>query len=154
MNYTSRWKRVLGAVIDFGLMFVILIASGVVNTYVSVFLGYVVALAGLWFYSAYMEASAFQGTVGKKILGLTVTDLDGNSIDISKATARFVLKIFLGIPLAMGPLFMMLTEKRQALYDIVLGTVVVEDSEVTFEQVAEMSGDIVVKTLARKFAKK
>ena len=42
----------------------------------------VVMLCGLWLYYALLESSAWQGTVGKKALGLIVTDLDGRPVNL------------------------------------------------------------------------
>ncbi|MDE5112316.1 MAG: RDD family protein, partial [Trichodesmium sp. St7_bin2_1] len=47
-----------------------------------------------WLYFAILESSQIQGTLGKKIVGICVTDLRGNKISFGKATARYFGKSF------------------------------------------------------------
>ena len=47
-----------------------------------------------WLYFAILESSQIQGTLGKKIVGICVTDLQGNKISFGKATARYFGKSF------------------------------------------------------------
>jgi uncharacterized RDD family membrane protein YckC len=46
-----------------------------------------------WLYFAALESSAWQATVGKRTLGLQVTDLEGRRIGFGRATGRFFAKI-------------------------------------------------------------
>ena len=47
-----------------------------------------------WLYFAILESSQIQGTLGKQIVGISVTDLRGNKISFGKATARYFGKSF------------------------------------------------------------
>ena len=47
-----------------------------------------------WLYFAILESSQIQGTLGKKIVEISVTDLRGNKISFGKATARYFGKSF------------------------------------------------------------
>jgi len=78
-----------------------------------------------WLYYSLLESSAWQGTLGKKALGLEVTDLDGNRISFGRATGRFFAKIISAIILGIGYLMAGFTEKKQALHDILAGTLVI-----------------------------
>jgi uncharacterized RDD family membrane protein YckC len=78
-----------------------------------------------WLYFAILESSAWQATIGKKALGLEVTDLDGNRISFGRATGRFFGKILSGLILGIGFLMAGFTEKKQALHDILAGTLVI-----------------------------
>ena len=78
-----------------------------------------------WLYYALLESSAWQATLGKKALGLEVTDLDGNRISFGRATGRFFAKIISSIILGIGYLMAGFTEKKQALHDILAGTLVI-----------------------------
>ena len=49
----------------------------------------VIMLCGLWLYYSLTESSVWQGTVGKKAMGLMVTDLDGRRVTFGRATGRF-----------------------------------------------------------------
>lgn len=80
-------------------------------------------LAG-WLYSSLLESSSWQGTVGKKVVGLRVTDLDGNRISFGKATGRYFGKILSSLICLVGFFMAAFTEKRQALHDQLAGTLV------------------------------
>src|SRR5271156_809713 len=71
-----------------------------------------------WLYYALLESSAWQGTLGKKALGLEVTDLAGNRIGFGRATGRFFGKIISALILWIGFIMAGFTEKKQALHDI------------------------------------
>ena len=73
-------------------------------------------------YFILLDSSQKQGTWGKQIMGIRVTDLEGRRVSIGRATARFFAKCFLsnctcGIAFLM-PLF---TEKKQTLHDMICG---------------------------------
>jgi uncharacterized RDD family membrane protein YckC len=78
-----------------------------------------------WLYYSLLESSAWQATLGKKALGLGVTDLDGNRIRFGRATGRFFAKIISSIILGIGYIMAGFTEKKQALHDILAGTLVI-----------------------------
>ena len=81
-------------------------------------------LFGLWLYFAIMESSAWQGTVGKKVLGLRVTDLNGNRISFGRATGRFFAKVLSNFTLLIGYIMAGFTAKKQALHDVIAGCLV------------------------------
>jgi uncharacterized RDD family membrane protein YckC len=84
-----------------------------------------------WLYYALMESSAKQATVGKMALKLKVTDMDGNRIGFGQATGRYFGKIISSIILFIGFIMAGFTEKKQALHDIMAGTLVVKkDNEI------------------------
>jgi uncharacterized RDD family membrane protein YckC len=83
-------------------------------------------LLGIWLYYAPLESSAWQGTVGKKLLGLRVTDLHGNRISFGRATARLFAKIVSNFTLMIGYIMAGFTEKKQALHDMIAGCLVVK----------------------------
>ena len=78
-----------------------------------------------WLYYALLESSAWQGTVGKKVLGLRVTDLQLNRISFGRATGRFFARIISGFTLLIGFIMAGFTEKKQALHDIIAGCLVI-----------------------------
>ena len=80
-----------------------------------------------WLYSALQESSEKQATVGKKMMGIRVTDLDGNRISFGRATGRHFAKIISACILLIGYIMAAFTEKKQALHDIMAGTLVVKD---------------------------
>ena len=82
------------------------------------------ALMLSWIYYASMESSSWQATLGKKILGLKVTDLAGNRISFARASGRFFGKILSGMILGIGFLMAGFTQRKQALHDILAGCLV------------------------------
>jgi uncharacterized RDD family membrane protein YckC len=85
----------------------------------------VLSVLGNWLYHAVMESSSFQGTFGKKVLGMAVTDLDGQRISFSRATGRHFGKFLSGLIMNIGFIMAAFTEKKQALHDILAGCLVV-----------------------------
>jgi len=86
------------------------------------------ALAGVlmqWLYHAYLESGERQGTWGKQVLGLYVTDLVGQPITFGRASGRFFAKIVTGmVPLGIGYIMAGFTERRQALHDMIASCLV------------------------------
>jgi uncharacterized RDD family membrane protein YckC len=70
-----------------------------------------------------MESSKYRATVGKIALKLIVTDLQGNRISFSKALIRR-FAMFLSAILFIGFLMVLFTKKKQALHDMIAGTLV------------------------------
>lgn len=80
-----------------------------------------------WLYFALMESSARQATVGKLLMSLRVTNLEGQPISFGHATGRFFAKIISAmIPFAIGYIMAGFTEKKQALHDMIAGTLVLK----------------------------
>jgi uncharacterized RDD family membrane protein YckC len=71
-----------------------------------------------WLYWALLESSRWQGTVGKKMLGLQVTDLAGRRISFARATGRYFGKVISALLLFVGFAMAGFTEKKQALHDM------------------------------------
>jgi uncharacterized RDD family membrane protein YckC len=78
-----------------------------------------------WLYFALMESSTWQATLGKKALGLEVTDLEGKRIGFGRASGRFFGKILSVLILWIGFIMAGFTEKKQALHDMLAGTLVI-----------------------------
>lgn len=78
-----------------------------------------------WIYEAAMESSKYQATLGKMVLGLKVTDLEGRRISFLRATGRHIAKIISGFILLIGFIMAGFTERKQALHDMIAGTLVV-----------------------------
>ena len=79
-------------------------------------------------YYSLMESSKYQGTLGKMALGLIVTDANGAKLDFTKALIRNLGKIASWFILCIGFIMAGLTDKKQALHDIIAGTLVVKKS--------------------------
>jgi uncharacterized RDD family membrane protein YckC len=78
-----------------------------------------------WLYHAYLESGEHQGTWGKQMLGVYVTDLMGNPITFGRASGRFFAKIVTGmIPLGIGYIMAGFTARKQALHDMIASCLV------------------------------
>jgi uncharacterized RDD family membrane protein YckC len=73
-----------------------------------------------------MEASPKQGTYGKQILKIKVTDMQGERIGIAKSIGRSLAKILSVLTLFIGYLYSFFNSKQQCLHDVVAGTLVVK----------------------------
>lgn len=127
-QYASFGKRFLAALLDG-------IILGIINILVSFVLGLILGRAGsqvgslvgiliAWLYYAYQESSDKQATLGKQAMGIVVTDLEGKRIDFIKATIRYFSKIISALILLIGYIMAAFTERKQALHDIIAGTLV------------------------------
>jgi uncharacterized RDD family membrane protein YckC len=78
-----------------------------------------------WLYYALLESSVWQATLGKKALGLEVTDLAGSRIPFGRATGRYFARWLSVMTIGIGYIMAGFTEKKQALHDILAGTLVI-----------------------------
>jgi uncharacterized RDD family membrane protein YckC len=85
-----------------------------------------IAVVGGWLYYAMMESSSWQGTVGKKAIGLMVTDMADARITFGRASGRYFAKLVTGlIPFGIGYIMAGFTEKKQALHDMIASCLVI-----------------------------
>ena len=127
--YAGFWKRLLAYIVDF---FVMLPVFAIFGFIIGALIGPIddgssrlLAILMVWPYYAFSESSSWQGTVGKKVLGLKVTDMNGNSITFGKASVRFFSKIISGLILGIGYFMAAFTARKQALHDIIADCLVV-----------------------------
>lgn len=121
--FGTFWERFAALIIDV----IILIIPGVL---LSIFLGETLSnLAGIilfWLYDAVQESGSAQATIGKKALGIKVTDLEGQPVSFGKATGRHFAKYISGAIILIGYFMMLWSEKRQALHDMIAGTLIIK----------------------------
>lgn len=108
------YKRILAFFIDLFIMFPIQNIARSIHPMLPVF---AVAL-----YFILLESSPWQGTIGKRVLGMKVELVNGNRINIVQATIRYVIKLVTLALLGIGywPLFL----GKQALCDQVIQSTV------------------------------
>lgn len=136
MNFAGFWIRFAALLID---SIILVIVSILIGFVLGLFLGILgaqpeqAAVAGnivgvliAWLYFALQESSPKQATIGKQAMGISVSDLNGNRITFARATGRYFAKILSGLTLLIGYIMAAFTEKRQALHDMIAGTVVVK----------------------------
>ena len=84
-----------------------------------------ISIAAYWLYYALLESSPSRATLGKMALGIVVTDLQGGRISFGRATGRHFAKYLSSLILMIGYLMAGFTRQKQALHDILAGTLVV-----------------------------
>lgn len=89
-----------------------------------------VSAAMSWAYFALFESSPMRATVGKYALGLYVADKHGDPITFRRATARYWLKLLSTLTLMVGWLLAAFTPRKQALHDLLAGTLVLRTASV------------------------
>jgi uncharacterized RDD family membrane protein YckC len=140
--FAGFWLRVIAAIIDavivqsvvWPVTLVIGLIIGLAGTsvqmahagirLVAIIVGTTLGLAANWIYEATMESSSRQATLGKMVLGLKVTDVQGKRISFARATGRNFAKYLSSMILGIGYVMAGLTERKQALHDIIAGTLV------------------------------
>jgi len=98
---------------------------GVTGIVASVLVIIIVQIAAGWLYYAIMQSSRTQATLGKMAVGAIVTDLDGNRISFARASARYFSKLITDMTFYIGYILAGLTQKKQALHDMIAGTLVI-----------------------------
>jgi uncharacterized RDD family membrane protein YckC len=151
VEYAGFWLRLVALVIDnvvLGLGFVLVLIPlifltglrtfldnfhpnegindvGIFTLIVFFFLVATGALVLTWLYHALLECSEWQATLGKKALGLVVTDMTGQRVSFGRATGRHFGKILTNmIPAFLGYIMAGFTAKKQALHDMLAGCLV------------------------------
>jgi uncharacterized RDD family membrane protein YckC len=129
MQYAGFWARVAAVLVDSAIL---TIAGVVLVIVLSMALGGAGAvIANLVFLLAYLlywpvlESSGRQATFGKQLLGIQVTDVNGNRTSFVKALLRNLAKIVSAIPFYIGFLLAAFTGRKQALHDMITGCLVV-----------------------------
>ncbi len=153
VKYAGFWLRVVAAIIDgillgipFAAIFFVMIAGHlpflmhaaqedpmtIMFTMLPTFLAFAaICLVGSWIYWAALESSSWQATLGKKALGLYVTDLQGSRATFGRTSGRFFAGRGIGMVPYIGGLYFIIscilagiTEKKQALHDAIAGCLV------------------------------
>lgn len=84
-----------------------------------------VAMVIYWLYFALMESSANQATLGKMVLRIKVTDVEGRRITFGRASGRYFGKMLSTLTLGIGYMMAGWTQRKQALHDLLADTLVV-----------------------------
>lgn len=77
-----------------------------------------------WLYEAWLTSSPARATFGKQAVGIVVTDLEGGRIGLLRASVRHFAKLVSAAALMLGFLIQPLTARKQALHDLLAGTIV------------------------------
>jgi uncharacterized RDD family membrane protein YckC len=83
----------------------------------------VAAIVVPWLYTALQECSLRRATLGKRLLGIQVTDLTGGRVSFGRASGRFFARL---LPtFGIGYLVMLFTSKKQALHDLIASCLII-----------------------------
>lgn len=131
--YGGFWLRVGARVIDIVITAVImgvieLLWRGALDGYDAAgeeSLWLLIWLIGHWLYYAGLHASEWQATLGKRVFGLRVVDLEGERIGFGRATGRYFAEFLSALILLIGYLMVAFTERKQGLHDMLANTLVV-----------------------------
>ncbi len=138
-EYGGFWQRFVAVIIDGIILYIAqmivfsvfgvsllkadpdLFAEGVPNSWI---IAYVITIGLQVAYFVYFESSEKQATFGKQAMGIVVTDLNGERITMLNAVGRYFSKIPSAMILGIGYLMQPFTQKKQALHDMIAGTLV------------------------------
>ncbi|BDI61644.1 RDD family protein [Qipengyuania nanhaisediminis] len=139
-NYGGFWLRVVAYIIDaivlalIGAAIALVFGFGPIPTNPDLtdpgsgmsmtdnLVGIVIALL----YFSLLESSAWQATIGKKALGLIVTDTAGARISLARALGRYLAKFVSAAILLIGFVMVAFTERKQGLHDLIASTLVIK----------------------------
>ena len=80
-------------------------------------------------YYGITESSKIQATIGKKICGIMVIDIEGNRLNFKKASLRFLAQFLSIIPLGFGIWAIASDKKKQAWHDMLMECYVIKFQE-------------------------
>lgn len=137
--YAGFWQRFAATFIDgfivtlFSIPAFVIIALGASSSKsaqaTTTLAGYIIIYAISAIYFSLMESGERSATYGKRWLGIKVHDLDGNRISGGRAFARWLSHFFSYVTLYIGFIMQPFTERKQALHDMISGTVVIDSGE-------------------------
>ena len=128
--FAGFWRRLLAYLIDAtvlsGVYFAIYAAAHVLTPDNVDVLSNVAPVCGAigWAYYVICESSPARGTLGKIALGLHVADVHGDPITFWRAVRRNAFKLLSTLVLGIGWLMAAFTPRKQALHDVLAGTLV------------------------------
>ena len=130
-NYGGFWIRLVAYIIDAILLAIpssffshTLLALGLDPEVIRLLTGFFNLIIFVTYFTL-MEGSRSQGSVGKMILGLRVIDEGGGRLGFGAALGRSFGKIVSMITLGIGFIMAGLTQRKQALHDLMAHTLVV-----------------------------
>ena len=145
MTYAGFWKRTAAWVIDsvlytlisyalgftLGILLAVTVGTGTNTSGQDLLLGLLgslLSIACYIIYYAWSESSAWQATIGKKLMGLKVTDIYGQRISFWRSLGRNVGMIVSSFILMIGYFMCIWTKKKQCLHDKMAGCLVVDNT--------------------------
>jgi uncharacterized RDD family membrane protein YckC len=135
VRYGGFWRRFAAYVIDGIVVYIVSLVAGValglilgfarVNADLIAVAGAILGVAIALLYYPLQESSEAQATLGKRALGVKVTDLNGQRISFPRALGRMFAKLLSGLLFGIGYVMAAFTPRKRALHDMISGTLVV-----------------------------
>jgi uncharacterized RDD family membrane protein YckC len=131
--YAGFWLRAAAALIDVSVLFIpigwiftfVLIAIKLIIRFnddaytIAILVSFPsVTILATVLYFAVMESSRLQASVGKLVVGLHVSDLEGRRVTRGRAAARTWAKLLSSMTLGIGFVLCAFTRQKQALHDM------------------------------------
>jgi uncharacterized RDD family membrane protein YckC len=102
-------------------------SAALIGTIIIAYLGLILGrFLAVWLYHAILESGPHQSTWGKRVLGLKVTSYTGQRISFGHATGRYFSTLVTNMTMGIGYLMVAFTDRKQALHDMIAGTLVVK----------------------------
>lgn len=118
--HAGFWRRSAAYLIDA----LIVAIPAIILMFIPI-LGVIAYFVGYWLYFALQESSSAQATLGKRAMGLIVTDGKGQRLGFGQATGRFFAAAISHITFYIGYMLAGWTTRKQALHDLIADTCVV-----------------------------
>jgi len=115
--HAGFWRRVAARILDALILWIPSMVLG--------FLPFIGPIIAAWLYFSLMECSSWQATLGKRAMGIKVTDEHGGRISFGRATGRYFAGFLSYIILLVGYMMAGWTGRKQALHDMIASTFVV-----------------------------
>jgi uncharacterized RDD family membrane protein YckC len=87
---------------------------------------YVIGFMIGWFYYAILESMPTQGTIGKIVMKLRVTNMKEEPVTFARASARYFARYITTATIGIGYIIIAFTKKKQALHDMISGCLVMK----------------------------
>ena len=133
VSYAGLYVRTMAILIDFAILavftYLLLMGSYVIDAEAAALEQFAWEATFGWPYFSFAESSRWQGTPGKRLLGLRVTDLAGARISFGRASLRYLVKVFSLVIWIVSLFTVVTTPRKQALHDGVAGTAVLRDTD-------------------------
>lgn len=136
-RYGGFWRRLLAFVIDAVIIGIpIGIIARATHLYTTSHLsngnrltqlsggGELLAVLVCWAYFTLQEISIHQATVGKRALGMRVTDNAGARLTFGRATGRYFASLISWVTVGLGFVLAAFTPRKRALHDMIASTLV------------------------------
>ncbi|WP_444995929.1 RDD family protein [Aliikangiella sp. IMCC44359] len=143
--YAGFWKRFIAYIVDVIIIYIIIgvlaavlfgsffgdtnNSQSMINNPAALFSSAALIYFGVyllwWLYYAIQESSSAQATLGKRLLGIKVTDIQGNQLTFGHAAGRQLAGVVSQFTMLIGYLMAAFTGRKQALHDMIASTVVV-----------------------------